>query len=175
MQVPNIRGRRENLYHKLLVVSSWEAQSLASTSTWDLGVLQGSYHRILPGDTVSEFILRLVSICSVWNSHFWLLNHSRSVFSCQLPDSHGEKRRVFSFQHPSPSSLLLWKRKQASYFCYSSFPSASVLQDLYLMWITPVPIPTHNSSFCKLQHGIRGLLGFPAQHGAPLENTLRSW
>lgn len=31
------RGRRENLYHKLLVVSSRDVQSLAPTSTWDLG------------------------------------------------------------------------------------------------------------------------------------------
>lgn len=95
-------------------------------------------------------------------------------FPCQLPDSHGRKKGVmFSFQHPSPSSLLLWKMKQASYFCYSSFPSASFLQDLSLSWIIPVPILVPSSSFFKLH--LRGCWVFPAQHGALLEHRLGSW
>lgn len=137
------------------------------------GFLQGSYCRSLLGDAVPPLLL--VSICSVGNSHFQLLNQSSSFFfPCQLPDSHGRKKGVmFSFQHPSPSSLLLWKMKQASYFCYSSFPSASFLQDLSLSWIIPVPILVPSSSFFKLH--LRGCWVFPAQHGALLEHRLGSW
>lgn len=82
-------------------------------------------------------------------------------FSCQLPDSHGGKKKCVLISASLALLLASLKRKPASYFCYSSFPPASFLQDPYLLWITPVPVPGPGSSFYKLQHEVRGLAGLP--------------